>query len=75
MEQLRGAVAHDITQSLRTEDVVLRESITFSDMLLSQRTLSGLHSAGFRRPSPIQRSAIPLGRCGTGQFILSLVIL
>ncbi|KAK9514737.1 hypothetical protein VZT92_025429 [Zoarces viviparus] len=56
--------AHDIETRKRTDDVLLSEGIDFSSLLLSQAVLDGLSSAGFRKPSPIQLKAIPLGRCG-----------
>lgn len=61
--------AHDITQQKRTLDVLIEEDIHFRDMLLSDSTLKGLEAAGFKKPSPIQRKAIPLGRCGFGKLI------
>lgn len=67
MERLRGAVAHNL-ETPRTNDAALSENITFESMLLNQTTLNGLHSAGFLRPSPIQCSAIPVGRCGAGNI-------
>lgn len=61
--------AHDIETRKRTDDVVLSEGIDFGSLLLSQAVLDGLSAAGFRKPSPIQLKAIPLGRCGLGAFI------
>jgi len=61
-------VAHDIETRRRTDDVLLPEQIDFSALLLSRAVLDGLSSAGFRKPSPIQLKAIPLGRCGLGGF-------
>ncbi|TNN39747.1 putative ATP-dependent RNA helicase DDX20 [Liparis tanakae] len=58
--------AHDIETRRRTDDVLLPERIDFSALLLSRAVLDGLSSAGFRKPSPIQLKAIPLGRCGLG---------
>lgn len=57
-------VAHKLEEKERTRDIETDENVTFSDLLLSEDVLSGLHAAGFRRPSPIQLAAIPLGRCG-----------
>ncbi|XP_040007566.1 probable ATP-dependent RNA helicase DDX20 [Xiphias gladius] len=56
--------AHDIETRKRTDDVLLSEGIDFGSLLLSQAVLDGLSAAGFRKPSPIQLKAIPLGRCG-----------
>ena len=57
-------VAHHLGEEERTRDIEIDENVTFSDLLLSEPVLTGLHAAGFRRPSPIQLAAIPLGRCG-----------
>lgn len=57
-------VAHHLEEKERTRDIEIDENLTFSDLLLSEAVLCGLHAAGFRRPSPIQLAAIPLGRCG-----------
>ncbi|KAM9369399.1 putative ATP-dependent RNA helicase DDX20 [Phaethornis superciliosus] len=49
----------------RTRDVLLPGGPSdFGSLLLSAPVLSGLEAAGFRRPSPVQLKAIPLGRCG-----------
>ncbi|KAI3356925.1 hypothetical protein L3Q82_003566 [Scortum barcoo] len=56
--------AHDVETRKRTDDVLLSEGIDFGSLLLSQAVLDGLTAAGFRKPSPIQLKAIPLGRCG-----------
>uniref|UniRef100_A0A8C2XND8 RNA helicase n=1 Tax=Cyclopterus lumpus TaxID=8103 RepID=A0A8C2XND8_CYCLU len=56
--------AHDIETRKRTDDVLLSEGLDFSSLLLSRPVLDGLSSSGFRKPSPIQLKAIPLGRCG-----------
>ncbi|XP_071624468.1 probable ATP-dependent RNA helicase DDX20 [Heliangelus exortis] len=49
----------------RTRDVLLPGGpADFGSLLLSAPVLSGLEAAGFRRPSPVQLKAIPLGRCG-----------
>ncbi|XP_068454437.1 probable ATP-dependent RNA helicase DDX20 [Clinocottus analis] len=56
--------AHDIEARERTDDVLLPEGVDFRALLLSRPVLDGLASAGFRKPSPIQLKAIPLGRCG-----------
>lgn len=40
------------------------ENLTFEDMLLPSSLLSGLHSAGYYVPSPVQARGIPVGRLG-----------
>ncbi|KAK7867345.1 hypothetical protein R5R35_001120 [Gryllus longicercus] len=57
-------VAHKLEGTNRTEDVAIHEDIDFNGMMLSQNTLSGLLKSGFRKPSPIQLKAIPIGKCG-----------
>lgn len=62
-------IAHDLSDKnvSRSKDVALDEDdvdLTFKDLMLSKRTLQGLSSCGFERPSPIQLKTIPLGRCG-----------
>ena len=61
--------AHIIGVRPRTDDVLLVENISFAGLLLSKQVLAGLAKAGFEKPSPIQLKAIPLGRCGLGEFI------
>ncbi|KAK3867778.1 hypothetical protein Pcinc_026790 [Petrolisthes cinctipes] len=56
--------AHIVNDKERTKDIKIEENVDFSSMFLSDHVLSGLHAAGFLRPSPIQLAAIPLGRCG-----------
>ncbi|CAG5122131.1 unnamed protein product [Candidula unifasciata] len=58
------SIAHSIKDTVRTDDVLITESVDFSGLLLSHHVLQGLTEAGFKRPSPIQLKAIPLGRCG-----------
>ncbi|XP_019402377.1 PREDICTED: probable ATP-dependent RNA helicase DDX20 [Crocodylus porosus] len=49
----------------RTRDVLVPGGpANFGSLLLSAPVLAGLEAAGFRRPSPVQLKAIPLGRCG-----------
>ena len=57
---------HESKDKMRTKDVLLSESLTFSDLQLSKQVVEGLQVAGFDKPSPIQLKAIPLGRCGLG---------
>jgi len=53
-------------ERMRTLDVVDEETkdLDFASMFLSPRVTQGLKESGFRRPSPIQLKAIPLGRLG-----------
>jgi len=69
-----GGIAHDITgKKERTEDVVTGESRekTFSDLLLSPPVLSGLQTAGFVQPSPVQLLAIPPAKVGFDLIVQS----
>uniref|UniRef100_A0A146M3V2 RNA helicase n=2 Tax=Lygus hesperus TaxID=30085 RepID=A0A146M3V2_LYGHE len=59
-----ASYGHDIESSIRTKDVQIDEDVNFSSMLLPEWVLKGLLKAGFKRPSPIQLAAVPLGRCG-----------
>nr|CAD7460251.1 unnamed protein product [Timema tahoe] len=56
--------AHSLASKPRTKDIFINEDIDFSGMMLSGHVLKGLHKSGFKKPSPIQLKAIPLGRCG-----------
>lgn len=51
----------------RTEDVEIKDNISFAEMMLSDTVLTGLTKNNFKNPSPIQLKAIPLGRCGMGK--------
>lgn len=66
-------IAHNLddTSKKRSKDVELEEDVTFADLLLSQKTCSGLERCGFSRPSPIQLKTIPLGRCGFDLIVQS----
>ncbi|KAJ8944247.1 hypothetical protein NQ318_013658 [Aromia moschata] len=50
--------------SNRTKDVITEGNVTFESLLLNGDVLKGLEQSGFRKPSPIQVKAIPIGRCG-----------
>lgn len=63
-----NSVAHNYEEKQRTEDVQVQENVDFSAMLLSNKILTGLRNCGFKKPSPIQLKAIPMGRCGFGKF-------
>jgi ATP-dependent RNA helicase DDX20 len=62
--------AHILEDKPRTQDVFISEDTDFTGMLLSELTLKGLHKSGFRKPSPIQLKAVPLGRCGFGKTLV-----
>ncbi|GLV34420.1 Gemin 3 [Carabus blaptoides fortunei] len=57
-------IAHNIESKCRTQDIHIRDNVDFKAMLLSDRVLHGLQKSGFKKPSPIQLKAIPMGRCG-----------
>ena len=59
MPQIRSRVRRG-----RTQDVLTAKNVHFSELCLSPDILSGLVSAGYSHPSPIQLKAIPLGRFG-----------
>lgn len=61
-------IAHKLDDEtiVRTSDVLICENVSFSKMMLSELVLNGLTKAGFKKPSPIQLRAIPLGRSGLG---------
>ncbi|NXY86321.1 DDX20 helicase, partial [Alcedo cyanopectus] len=59
------AAAEAVGSRFRTRDVLVPGGPSdFGSLLLSAPVLAGLEAAGFRRPSPVQLKAIPLGRCG-----------
>lgn len=62
-------MAHNIDDKERTDDIQITENVDFEAMLLSEKILLGLQKNGFKKPSPIQLKAIPLGRCGFGKYI------
>lgn len=59
-------VAHRHASKPRTLDIHLDENVSFSDIGLNETVTKGLFKAGFEKPSPVQLSAIPVGRCGLG---------
>ncbi|GFS11000.1 eukaryotic initiation factor 4A [Elysia marginata] len=61
------SIAHKFDDRVRTNDVLISETVDFPGLLLSKPVLKGLADGGFQKPSPIQLKAIPLGRCGLGQ--------
>lgn len=67
-------LAHNLDEKIRTQDILsTNDNADFNTLLLSDFTLQGLSASGFRKPSPIQLKAIPLGRCGFGTFFFILV--
>ncbi|XP_034938637.1 uncharacterized protein [Chelonus insularis] len=63
------SVAHKLNTKHRTKDVITSDNTTFYHMGLSPEILEGLTNCGFEKPSPIQLTAIPLGRCGVDLII------
>lgn len=61
-------LGHNIQNKLRTNDVQIQDDVDFSSMLLSQPILQSLEKNGFKKPSPIQLKAIPMGRFGYGIY-------
>ncbi|XP_044270826.1 probable ATP-dependent RNA helicase DDX20 [Tribolium madens] len=64
-------IAHDLDAKERTKDVILDENIDFASLLLPDDIKKGLSASGFKKPSPIQFKAIPLGRCGFDLIVKS----
>lgn len=60
--------AHDVADRPRTEDIHIKEEIDFKSMLLPKPILQGLNKSGYKKPSPIQKQALPLVRCGMGKW-------
>lgn len=56
------------TQRYRTEDVQ-SDAGSFADLLLPAPLVQALAAAGFVRPSPVQKAAIPIGRVGTDLIV------
>ncbi|KAK9768541.1 hypothetical protein K7432_000752 [Basidiobolus ranarum] len=48
----------------RTSDVQIDENVTFDTLISNPLLLKGLNQSGYRKPSPIQLKALPLGRLG-----------
>lgn len=53
-------------EARKTKDVEITEDVSFRDMMLSEHLIAGLTKCNFKKPSPIQLRAIPIGRCGLG---------
>ncbi|KAK9503848.1 hypothetical protein O3M35_010319 [Rhynocoris fuscipes] len=56
--------AHDLDDKSRTQDILVVQDVVFPSFLLPDFILRGLEKYGYKKPSPIQLSAIPLARCG-----------
>ncbi|GIL72180.1 hypothetical protein Vretimale_338 [Volvox reticuliferus] len=52
----------------RTQDVV-SDAASFRELMISDSLVHSLVTAGFERPSPVQKAAIPLGRIGTDLIV------
>lgn len=59
-------IANQSDSTDRSADVEIESNVTFEDMMLNADVLTGLSNGGFRKPTPIQLRAIPIGRCGFG---------
>ncbi|XP_049818765.1 probable ATP-dependent RNA helicase DDX20 [Aethina tumida] len=64
-------MAHTLDIKGRTKDVLLEENVPFSSLLLPSEILQALDNLGFKKPSPIQLRAIPIGRCGFDLIVKS----
>ncbi|CAH1170292.1 unnamed protein product [Phaedon cochleariae] len=64
-------LAHSLEENARTKDVTISENVNFESLLLSEDIFQGLCQTGFRKPSPIQLKAIPVGRCGFDLIVKS----
>jgi hypothetical protein len=56
------------THRYRTSDVA-SDASSFDDLLLPKPLVAALAAAGFQRPSPVQKLAIPLGLVGTDLIV------
>ncbi|XP_054286308.1 uncharacterized protein LOC129002489 [Macrosteles quadrilineatus] len=56
--------AQRVSAKPRTKDIEIADDTDFKSMLLPQPILKGLKQSGYIRPSPIQKKALPLVRCG-----------
>ncbi|GFR40199.1 hypothetical protein Agub_g759, partial [Astrephomene gubernaculifera] len=52
----------------RTQDV-MSDATSFRELMVSEPLVRSLSVAGFERPSPVQKAAIPLGRVGTDLIV------
>jgi len=58
-----------MTERGLTNDVKIDESVTFTDLPISNSTIELLNQAGFVKPSPIQLQALPLALVGVDLLI------
>ncbi|KIZ07949.1 hypothetical protein MNEG_0022, partial [Monoraphidium neglectum] len=65
-----AAAAHALagTHRYRTTDIE-SDASSFEDLLLPKPLVHALAEAGFQRPSPVQKVAIPLGMVGTDLIV------
>ncbi len=56
------------TYRYRSADV-LSDVGSFADLLLPPPLVAALAAAGFERPSPVQKAAIPIGRVGSDMVV------
>jgi hypothetical protein len=67
-EASRAAARAGVVHRYRTADVE-SDAGSFADLLLPAPLVRALASAGFQRPSPVQKLAIPLGLVGTDLIV------
>ena len=69
----RSAHRLDDPNKIRTKDVINsdNENKQFSDLHFPEKILTGLASAGFLRPSPVQWAALPLAKIGVDLIVQS----
>lgn len=69
----RLAHALDDPAKARTVDVMTEHNFdkTFRDLHLKDKVLKGIEAAGFKKPSPIQWSALPLAKIGLDLVVQS----
>lgn len=61
------SIAHKLDEQQRTDDIKIATDVSFIQMGLSESVVAGLYNCGFHTPSPVQLTAIPIGRCGYGK--------
>lgn len=62
------ATASSRSQRPRTQDVI-SDAASFAELMVSAPLVRSLVAAGFERPSPVQKAAIPLGRVGADLIV------
>lgn len=72
-ESIPFKLAHDLSDVSihRTDDILTEDNVDFKSLLLPAFILSGLETANFHRPSPIQLRSIPLLRLGFDLIVQS----